>query len=174
MNAQRLILLVVICTCHLVGWSAELEDFEGCSTLVDASEKLDCFERITRILVDERAAGANSPAKMQGESGKVPAIVESVSEAKEAAQVPSDFGKRENSLEATNISSVVVDVKKSKVKKNIYVLTLANRQVWRETQFGKGTSYRSGDGVTIKVSRMGSFVLTNRRTGFSCHVRRIN
>jgi len=245
MNAKRLLLLVVGCTCCLAGWGAELKDLDECSTIKNESDRLVCFERITRILVDQKASVKDQRDKTQGGSERKQApTLETTGEGKrsvrevdvetsteeavraelgavlgnettavaaeitaegtkdeqvkgakkesrdpsreiavsipvknsdaEAATIRSDFGKRKESFQTMNLRSVIMDVQKSKVKKNIYILTLANGQVWRETQFGKGTSYRGGDSVTIKSSRMGSFVITNRRTGFSNHVSRID
>lgn len=246
MFAKRL-MLVAGCTCCLLAWAAELEDLQGCSSTVDESERLACFERITRLLINQRASGHDRSEQKElvvesGENEEVQqgqeqtqdsaedtkvevadvetkevlgnkevvgkeerGVAEAVSteevveeRAEQASEgagdvirgltipVPSqssrsepsgetdDFGKRDNKNRPASLSSVIVKVKKSRVRTNIYILTLANGQVWRETQFGKGTNYRSGDRVTIKSARMGSFVLTNRRTGFNCHVKRID
>lgn len=234
MNATRVLLLVIGGTCCLVAWGAGVEDLASCSALVDQSERLTCFERITQILVDQNATAGREKAKAEPErvsksdvgketakkvreaaedAGKevisggirrkeaagiaaeiteetgqeVPgglsqdksrdptsAVVIPISgksSARETTTISSDFGKRDRDF--GSLTTVIVDVRKSKTRKNIYILTLDNGQVWRESQYGRGTSYRSGDRVTIKSGRMGTFKLTNRRTGFSNNVTRI-
>lgn len=235
MKAKRVLLLVIGVTCCLAAWGAELEDLAGCSALVDQSERLACFERITQILMDQHAMDGREKAREEPErvsksevrketakkvqeaagdagkevaSGGIPGkeaagsaaeIAEETgqeapggvfkdksrdptseavvpipvkSSGRETTTISSDFGKRDRDF--TSLTTVIVDVSKSKIRKNIYILTLGNGQVWRESQFGRGTSYRSGDRVTIKSGRMGTFRLTNRRTGFSNNVTRID
>lgn len=174
---------------------AELEDFAKCTEFGNETERLACFERTTQLLKRQQEATTAEEAMVEPISRKTPASDDHSEKPAEtsAASLPyreqdenitptlaqpqpaasSDFGKR-GQVGSFSLTTVIKDVRESKTRRNIHILTLGNGQVWQETQYGRGTTYRINDRITIKPGRFGTFLIINHRTEFSNHVRRID
>ena len=168
-------------TAALAGADSERDALEACRTIADDARRLACYDG---ILLPEPSATAETtvtpaPPAVPDPPPAPPAPATAAEDAnvlqRGLGTLRSVFGRDEPPVERPpelqSIDAQVVEV--VKLARGNHRLTLEGGQVWREIEVKPRARYRVGDTVEIARGVLGSYNLSNARTGHRIKVRRV-
>ena len=172
----------------VAGADSERDALEACRSIADDARRLACYDG---ILLPETAP--QPPAVAETPVTPAPPAVPDTPPAPTVAPAPASasedgnvvqrglgrlrglFGRDEPPVEKPpelqSIDAQVVEV--VKLARGNHRLTLEDGQVWREIEVKPRARYRVGDNVEIARGALGSYNLSNERTGHRIKVRRV-
>ena len=177
---------VLLGTAVLAGADPERDALEACRNISDHTRRLACYDGIP---LPETAPqpSAVAEAAVPPEPPAIPDAAPPVAPAPESASEDGNvvqrglgrlrglFGRDEPPVEKPpelqSIDAQVVEV--VKLARGNHRLTLEDGQVWREIEVKPRARYRVGDNVEIARGALGSYNLSNERTGHRIKVRRV-
>lgn len=159
----------------LAGADSERDALETCRNIGDDARRLECYDGIAL-----REAAPPPTVPDTPPAPRVPPVPVAVPEDGNVVQrglgrLRSLFGREEpppeKPPELQSIDAQVVEV--VKLARGNHRLTLEDGQVWREIEVKPRARYRVGDHVEIARGALGSYNLSNERTGHRIKVRRV-
>ena len=169
----------------VAGAESERDALEACRIIADDARRLACYDG---ILLPETAPQPSAIAETAAVP-EPPAVPDPPPVAQAPASASEDgnvvqrglgrlrglFGRDEPPVEKPpelqSIDAQVVEV--VKLARGNHRLTLEDGQVWREIEVKPRARYRVGDNVEIARGALGSYNLSNERTGHRIKVRRV-
>ena len=175
-------------TAVLAGADPERDALEACRNIADDARRLACYDGIPLPeTAPQPSAVAETPATPAPpavpEAPPAPTVAPAPASASEDGNVVQRglgrlrglFGRDEPPVEKPpelqSIDAQVVEV--VKLARGNHRLTLEDGQVWREIEVKPRARYRVGDSVEIARGALGSYNLSNERTGHRIKVRRV-
>ena len=179
---------VLLAAAVLAGADSERDALEACRDIADDARRLECYDGIPLPETPPQpSAVAETPATpvppAVPEAPPAPSVAPAPASASEDGNVVQRglgrlrglFGRDETPAEKPpelqSIDAQVVEV--VKLALGNHRLTLEDGQVWREIEVKPRARYRVGDNVEIARGALGSYNLSNERTGHRIKVRRV-
>lgn len=169
----------------VAGADSERDALEACRSIADDARRLACYDG---ILLPETAPQPSAIAETVAVP-EPPAVPDPPPVAPAPASASEDgnvvqrglgrlrglFGRDEPPVEKPpELQSIDAQVVKFvKLARGNHRLTLEDGQVWREIEVKPRARYRVGDNVEIARGALGSYNLSNERTGHRIKVRRV-
>lgn len=185
---RRTAATVLLAAAVLAGADSERDALEACRDIADDARRLECYDGIPLPETPPQpSAVAETPATpvppAVPEAPPAPSVAPAPASASEDGNVVQRglgrlrglFGRDEPRVEKPpelqSIDARVVEV--VKLARGNHRLTLEDGQVWREIEVKPRARYRVGDNVEIARGALGSYNLSNERTGHRIKVRRV-
>ncbi|MDE0350006.1 MAG: hypothetical protein OXM56_09900 [Gammaproteobacteria bacterium] len=162
----------------LAGADSEQDALEACRSISEDARRLACYDGIPVPPTAPRPSAVAETAVTPA-----PPVAPTPAGAAEDANVVQrglgrlrglfgrDEPRPEKPPELQSIDAQVVEV--VKLARGNHRLTLEDGQVWREIEVKPRARYRVGDNVEIARGALGSYNLSNERTGHRIKVRRV-
>lgn len=179
---------VFLGTAALAGADSEGDALEGCRGIADDARRLECYDGIPlqEAAPQPSAVAETTPVPAPPAvpdtppAPRVPPAPDAVPEEGNVVQrglgrLRDLFGRDETPVEKPpelqSIDAEVVEV--VRLARGNHRLTLEDGQVWSEIEVKPRARYRVGDTVEIARGVLGSYNLSNERTGHRIKVRRV-
>ncbi|MET0279843.1 MAG: hypothetical protein ABW278_01790 [Steroidobacteraceae bacterium] len=172
----RMILAAALVLGSSLAASAEpsVDAVRRCAQVKDSLERLVCYDRAAAGSAGAEAAPAASPVA----PAPAPLVRATPAPAPQAAPVQREFGdetvkrsekERASTSGPSSLTAVVSELKE--YRRNVYMLTLDNGQVWQQMDMDSLFQVKAGDTIQIEKGKLGGYRMARTSGGRSGWVR---